>query len=124
MITKVHTDKKRGTIFDEQGALAALAHVKSAEDEKRDAFQPCVKFVQMAREKDVSWDKIAEAIFQHGGPKLTGIEVGKFFQEDGRVDPSSRAARKATKRKPDSVVRATMAPLAMQSQQRSQGDRT
>lgn len=111
------------SVFDEQAALAALARVKSADDLKREQFQACVKFVQMAREKDVSWDKIAEAIFQHGGPKLTGIEVGKFFQEDGRVDPSSRAARKATKRKPDGVVRAALVPLAMQSQQRSQGDR-
>lgn len=122
MSTKVHTDKKRGTIFDEQGALAALAHVKSAEDEKREAFQPCVKFVQMAREKDVSWDKIAEAIFQHGGPKLTGIEVGKFFQENGRADPSSRAARKVKKSKPGSAVVAALSQLSTASRQKPQGD--
>lgn len=111
------------SVFDEQAALATLAHVKSAEDTKREQFQACVKFVQMAREKDVSWDKIAEAIFEHGGPKLTGIEVGKFFQEDGRADPSLRAARKATKRRSDSAVRAAMAPLSMQAQQKPQGDR-
>lgn len=118
MSTKVHTDKKRGTVFDEQAALAALANVKSADDVKREQFQVCVKFVQMAREKDVSWDKIAEAIFEHGGPKLTGIEVGRFFQENGRADPSSRATRKATKRKTGSVVIAALAPLSMQSQQK------
>lgn len=54
--------------FDEQAAMAALAHVKSAEDVKREQFQACVKFVQMASEKDVSWDKIADAISEHGGP--------------------------------------------------------
>ncbi|CAJ7257671.1 Uncharacterised protein [Burkholderia pseudomallei] len=48
--------------------MAALAHVKSAEDVKREQFQACVKFVQMASEKDVSWDKIADAISEHGGP--------------------------------------------------------
>ena len=108
------------SVFDEQAALAALAHVKSADDVKREQFQACVKFVQMAREKDLSWDKIAEAIFEHGGPKLTGIEVGRFFQENGRADPSSRAARKATKRKTGSVVIAALAPLSMQSQQKLQ----
>ncbi|MBF4049605.1 hypothetical protein ISI15_16375 [Burkholderia pseudomallei] len=122
MITKVHSDKKKETVFDEQGALAALAHVKSAEDVKREAFQHCVRFVHMAREKDVSWDKIAEAIFQHGGPKLTGIEVGKFFQENGRADPSSRAARKAKKSKPGSAVAAALAQLSTTSQQKPQGD--
>ncbi|MGC8210064.1 hypothetical protein [Ralstonia pseudosolanacearum] len=111
------------SVFDEQAALAALAHVKSAEDVKREQFQACVKFVQLAREKDVSWDKIADAIFEHGGPKLTGIEVGKFFQENGRADPSARATRKATKRKPDSALKAALAPFSSQAQQKPQGDR-
>lgn len=122
MISKMQSDKKKVTVFDEQAALAALAHVKNAEDVKREQFQACLKFVRLAREKDVSWDKIAEAIFEHGGPKLTGIEVGKFFQEDGRVDPSTRAARKATKRKPDSALRAALAPFSPQAQQKPQGD--
>jgi len=121
MIGKMHSDKKRVIVFDEQAALAALAHVKSADDEKRDAFQPCVHFVQKAREKDVSWDRIAKAIFEHGGPKLTGIEVSRFFQEDGRADPSSRATRKAKKRKPDSVVKAAFATFSAQSPQKPQG---
>ncbi|MFC5431566.1 hypothetical protein ACFPTO_22570 [Paraburkholderia denitrificans] len=111
------------TMFNEQAALAALAHVKSAEDVKREQFQVCVKFVQMAREKDLSWDKIADAIFEHGGPKLTGIEVGKFFQENGRADPSARAARKATKRKPDSALKAALAPFSPPAQPKPQGAR-
>ena len=110
------------TVFNEQAALAALAHVKCAEDVKREQFRACIKFVQMAREKDVSWDKIADAIFEHGGPKLTGIEVGKFFQEGGRADPSARAARKAKKRKPGSAVAAALAQHSTTSQQKPQGD--
>ncbi|WP_176081435.1 hypothetical protein [Paraburkholderia tropica] len=109
------------SVFDEQAALAALADVKSVDDEKREAFQPCVNFVQKAREKEVSWDKIAKAIVEHGGPKLTGIEVSKFFQEDGRTDPSSRAVRKAKKSKSDSAVKAALAAHSAQSQQKPQG---
>ncbi|QCS61934.1 hypothetical protein EC609_04715 [Achromobacter denitrificans] len=105
------------SVFNEQAALASLSKVKSPEDVKREQFQACVKFVQMAREKGLSWENIAGAILEHGGPKLTGIEVSKFFQEDGRVDPSPRASRKAIKAKPGSALAASLAMLDKQAQQ-------
>lgn len=114
--------KPMPTVFDEQAALASLAKVKSPEDVKRELFHVCLNFVQKAREKNISWENIAETIFEHGGPKLTGIEVGKFFQDDGRVDPSPRAARKATRRKPVSPVTAALASASMSTRQESEGD--
>lgn len=89
---------KAPSAFNETDALKDLAEVKTLEEQKRADFQPCINFVQKAREKDISWAEIAEKMHQHGGPKLTGSEISTLFQEDGRADPSPRAERRAQRK--------------------------
>lgn len=107
--------KPAPSVFNEQGAVAGLADIKTSAEEKRDAFQPCIGFVQKAREKDISWAYIATQILKHGGPKLTGPEVSALFQEGGRSDPSPRAERKAQRQtqKADQVQASTAAQGAV-----------
>jgi Mg-chelatase subunit ChlI len=88
------------TVFDEKAALETLANVKTPQEAKQEAFHACIDFVTAARKKNVAWKDIAARIHEKGGPKITGSEVSRLYQQDGRVDPAPRAARKAAKAKP------------------------
>lgn len=97
MAAKTHQQNRASSGFDAEAALASLVGIKSAQEAKQDAFRSCIDFVTEARKKNVSWAAIAARIWELGGPKLAGSDVSKLYQQDGRIDPAPRAARKAAK---------------------------